>query len=122
MLAAFCVTISSNCCCRNCYRIRFRTVIAGPGDGLTVLPHGSDFSCYHAHFLKVDESVDFCVISEVQKCEIFLYDGDEGNEWRNFIVLLQTSVLGHIARGVHETLHFVKLAACFLRQFFPRLF
>ena len=56
----------------------------------------------HAKFFKVDHSVNFTVVSQMNEGQVFL---DHRIKWNyrglNIIRIYQVSVAAHVARGVH---------------------
>ena len=68
---------------------------------LTVVLDDSDLLREHAQFLKVDESINLCLIAIVEEGQVLLEDGEEWDE-RGCGAPLQLSVLGHIVERVHE--------------------
>lgn len=68
---------------------------------LTVVFDDSDLLREHAQFLKVDKSIDLCLIAVIEEGQVLLEDWEEWDE-RGRGAPLQLSVLGHVVERVHK--------------------
>ena len=60
----------------------------------------------HPEFFKVDHSVNFAVVAQVDEGEIFLDDRPEGNNRRLDVVSVdEVPVATHVTRRIHQLLH-----------------
>ena len=60
----------------------------------------SDLLRQHSQFLKVDETVHLSLIAVKEESEVFLDDGEEGDEGR-VSGSLELTVLGHVVERIH---------------------
>lgn len=62
---------------------------------LAVVLDDSDLLGQHSQLLKVDKSAHMGLVAVVKEGQIFLDDGEEGDEWRRG-GSLQLTILGHV--------------------------
>ena len=88
------------------------------------MAHATLFKSYllgdHAELLKIDHPVDFAVVAEVDKGEVLLDDGPEGDDgWLHVLRVDEVPVARHVSARVHQLLHLLEQPQVFAGKLLP---